>query len=259
MLAVRQGSLNRPRLMLRRLRRPQVLPMCLAARFVILAGLALPTLSLAQGLPPGTVTVASRTFLVGEAPSESMAMEDFLPLTEVQWFWDLVQDDPILDGAVIHIEMPPSPPAYHFGPEGVVRDYPDTDRVPDAFRTDGYLSATTDGVVPTQFLFRQDVPKFDFFVTCAIDPPLLPPDRFNLCVVRTSYPLDPAIMLKARLYFPPPFAELSGRFEAIADRLREIALCLDVTEAPPTDPKAALTALLAANPNLEDCEDKLSS
>lgn len=54
-----------------------------------------------------------------------------------------------------------------------------------------------------------------------------------------SYPRDPAIVLEAVLYFPPPFVELHGRFEPIADRLREIALCLDVTETPPTDPEAA--------------------
>jgi hypothetical protein len=38
---------------------------------------------------------------------------------------------------------------------------------------------------------------------------------------------------KRALYFPPPLTELHERFEPIADRLREIALCLDVTDSPP--------------------------
>lgn len=165
----------------------------------------------------------------------------------------------MLDGAVVHIERKPSPPAYLFGQEGLAQQLPDTARVPDALRIDGYEVATNAGAVARQLLFRPAVPAPDFLVTCAAADEISEPERLNLCVLHTSYPPDPAIMLEAALYFPPPFAELHGRFEPIADRLREIALCLDVTDNSPADPEAALAALLAANPTLEDCQDDLSS
>ena len=42
------------------------------------------------------------------------------------------------------------------------------------------------------------------------------------------------MVLEAVRYNPPSFAELHGRFELTADRLREFALCLDdVTARPP--------------------------
>lgn len=213
----------------------------------------------AEEAPPGTVQVASRLFLVGEGLSASDTQEDFLPLTRVPWAWQMIQDDPVLDGAVVHIERKPSPPAYLFSREVLAEQFPDTVRVLDEFRIPGYEVATTDGEVPRWFLFRPDVPEPNFLVTCSTNVPLLPADQPGFCGLSASYPLDPAIMLDVRLYNPPPFAELHGRFKPIADRLREIALCLDVTDAPPQDPQAALAALLAANPTLEGCEDRLSS
>ncbi len=82
----------------------------------------------------------------------------------------------------------------------------------------------------------------------------MPADRVLLRVVRASEPLDPPI-IEGAAPLPLPFAELSGRFKAVADRIPETTLCPDVTEAPPDDPEAALAAL----PNSSGCEDKLSS
>lgn len=226
---------------------------------LFLGVLACPGLCLAGELPPGTVQVGSRLFLTPDLPENYWDNPDFLPLTEMSWAWHMIQEDPVLNGAVVHIERPPSPPAFLFGPEGVPEQFPDTIRVPDTFRIDGYEVATTDGEVARRFLFLPDVSEPDFLVTCTTDVPLLPADQPDFCVLRASYPPDPAIMLQARLYNPPLFDELHPLFEPIADRLREIALCLDVTDTPPADPEAALNALLAANPGLEGCEDKLSS
>ena len=209
--------------------------------------------------PPGTVQVASRLFLVNEVPSASTRVEDFLPLTEVSWAWHMIQNDPVLDGAVVHIKQNPSPPAYLFGREGLAEQFPNTARVPDAFRIEGYEVATNDGAAAVRLMVRPDVPEPDFMVTCTAADTVSDSESSNLCVVLASYPPDPAITLQARLYNPPPFAELHGRFEPIADRLREIALCLDVTAAPPADPEAALAALLAANPALGGCDERLSS
>lgn len=225
----------------------------------LLLAILLGAAAAAQDAQPGTIRVASRLFLVGEGLSASDTQEDFLPLTRVPWAWQMIQEDPMLDGAVVHIERTPSPPAYLFSRERLAREFPDTVRVPDAFRISGYEVATTDGEVARMFLFRPDVPAPDFLVTCTTNVPLLPTDQPSFCALRASYPPDPAITLLARLYNPPPFAELHGRFEPIADRLRVIALCLDVTDSPPADPEAALAALLAENPRLEGCEDRLSS
>lgn len=229
-------------------------------RFAVafLCAMALARPGLAEGAG-GTVAVASRLFLVGEVPGASTRMEDFLPLTRVPWAWHMIQDDPVLDGAVVHIRQRPSPPAYLFSRERLAHHFPDTARVPEALRIDGYEVATNAGAVARSVLFRPDVPEPDFVVTCEAADDIAKPDDFNLCVVMASYPLDPAMVLEAALYFPLPFAELHPRFELIADRLREIALCLDVTDAPPSDPEEALQVLLAANPTLEGCADRLAS
>jgi hypothetical protein len=203
--------------------------------------------------------VASRLFLVGTEWSQfrSDTRTDFLALGGLDWVQRLERNDPVLDGVLLEIRDRPSPAAYLLGLDRLYDHYPDRDRVPDAFRADGYVSATTDGEVARIFVFHPDVPEPDFRVNCSTDDPLVPADRFLTCSFLASYPLDPEITLKASMFLPPPFSELQPRFEPIVERMREIALCLDVTDAPPADPQRALEALLAAKPRLEGCDGNL--
>lgn len=225
-----------------------------------LAVTSLPIAAAGDVLHPGTVRVASRVFLVGEVPHESEDIPDFLPLTEVEWVNAVVDADPLLgpQGTVLHVRRLPSPPALLLSDEGVVRNHQSHEAVPEALRFEG-LDVRTSATVPDPqiFIYRPDVPVPDFMLDCS-DPDLAT-GAFDYCEVLATYPLDPAITLKARFYHPIAIAELAPQLPAIAARMREIALCLDVTAAPLADSEAALEALLAANPTLSECEDKLSS
>lgn len=226
-----------------------------------LAVLALPAQGRADEAPPGTVQVASRLFLVGTDPSALASDGDDLSLSFEPWFRSLAQDDPVLEDFIgFQIFQPLSPPAFLLGPDGLPRHFTDRVRVPEAFRIDGYTVITNEGGEwPHDFLFRLDIAEPDFLVNCARDVTRPPTDRFHFCNILATYPHDPTILLEATLFSPPPFAELHGLFAPTMERLREIALCLDVTEAPLTDPDAALADLLKANPLLEGCDNRFSS
>lgn len=113
-------------------------------------------------------------------------------------------------------------------------------------------------VPPRSFNIRPDGPAPDHMLTCGDALDLSAGRNVEHRSLDASYPPDPAIMLRITL-LRVPFREVALDAQAIADRLREIALCLDVTETPPADPEAALAALLAANPRLERCEGLLLS
>lgn len=209
-----------------------------------LAALSLPAPGFADELASGTVRIASRLFLAPDLPERYAGAIDFLPLTEMDWLSRIVRDDPVLDGAILHIERPMMPPAQGLGPQGAVSRMSNAGGVPEQFRAKGLLSTTLPGRnVHSMFLYRPEVPEPDFEVACYIDQ-TYSEELFNLCSLRATYPLDPALLLTTRYYFPPePLDVLQHRFGAIVDRMREIALCLDVTEAIPTDPQASLDAL----------------
>lgn len=225
--------------------------MRLAAPCVVVVALATAGPGHADEPQSGTVDVASRLFLVGEVPFESEQIPDFLPLSSVPWLRDLTLADPLIEGAVLHIQRPPSPPAWLIGPEGVGANYGNVDGVPEVFRAEGLRAETTPELPGQSFYFRPEASASDFMLRCG--DPDLEAATFLFCSLNATYPLDPALLLVARIYYPPPFPELTGRLEPMVARMREIALCLDVTEAPPADPEAALAALLAANPRLQGC------
>ncbi len=222
--------------------------------------LAIPVSGYAEEAPPGLRAVASRLFLAPGLSSRYDDSPDFLPLTELDWIEEVEEADPLLgpQGTVLHVRKLPSPPALLLSDEGIPGRYQSHDAVPEALRFDG-LDVRTSATVPNPqiFTFRPNVPEPDFVLTC-MDPDLAT-GVFDFCQMLATYPLDPAITLKARFYRPIPIAELAPQLPAIAARMREIALCLDVTEAPPSAPEAALAALLEVNPTLSGCENKLSS
>jgi hypothetical protein len=207
----------------------------------------------ADEVPPGTVRVASRLFLVVDTPYGSDRVEDVLALSLIRRLRDLLQDDPVLDGASIVIRRRPSLAARLLGPEGVRRHFGNSTAVPEAYRAPGLVSETTDAETPSMLFFQPDVPDPDFMVLCFLDP-LYSSELFTMCRWRAAYPPDPAIMLEATLMRPPPFADLHQSFESIADRMREISLCLDVTGKAPREPEIWLRDILEEHPGLTGCQ-----
>lgn len=239
---------------------------CLATLAVLC--LALP--SLAQERPPGLVAVGDRVFLApgqpdlqptGEPPAVVDPSWPVIHLDEVAPVRDVIKADPLLGAhwRQVTIGWVPSPPSWYFGDASVMLHYGGHGPVPDELRVDGFDVRTIPGDMPPRsFNIRPDVPAPDYMLKCGDALDLSAGRNIEHCSLAASYPPDPAIMLRITL-LRVPYREVALDAQAIAGRLRAIAFCLDVTEAPPADPEAALAALLAANPRLERCGGLLLS
>ena len=244
-----------------------MMPYRLLATLAVLC-VAMP--SLAQERPPGLVAVGDRVFLApgqpdrkptGEPPAETAHwMTVDVHLSEMDWFRALLDADPLLGPVQTKLEVTrlPNPPAYHFSDVNLSDGFGDRDRVPDALRIEGYDVQTRQNDWPVrEFIFRPAGPAPEFMLRC--NNPGWRTGVFQLCRLMATYPPDPSIMVLAEIYGGRPVQELAPDLPAIVARLRGMAFCLDVTEAPPADPEGALEALLAANPRLDGCEVELSS
>lgn len=87
-----------------------------------------------------------------------------------------------------------------------------------------------------------------------------PPDGLlRFCRVEVVYPYAENVMLIADRFFPGTFAEVGPTFDAIAHRMIEIAICLDVTATPDADRPDSLDAVTTDHPELRDCKIDLLS
>jgi hypothetical protein len=206
----------------------------------------------ADEVPPGTLRVASRLFLVVDVPDVPDGGPNGLALSGVHRLRDRLERDPVLDGTYVYIDVPPSPAAWLLGPEGTRRHYGNRDAVPEMYRAPGLVSETSHAEAPAIFHFRPDEPDPDFMASCHLSSDVSS-EAFSICFWSAAYPPDPAILLEGTLVNPPPFADLHPRFEDVADRMREIAQCLDVTGEPPRDPVAWLREILREHPDLTGC------
>lgn len=176
---------------------------------------------------------------------------DFIPLNTIEWLRKLIEEDEYLGLAVVHIQTRPQPVLEHWYSLEPDRRYPLTDNIPGMFVLDGYQTRSSDPSNRTLLLVPRDDPN-DFHVRCGGGK--IEKDRF--CAVHATYPPDPNISLLARVYHAkPPF-----HFREIVHRIREIAHCLDVTEAvnngtyrpaPYVDPDGDL-------PELRNCHEPAS-
>ncbi len=244
--------------------------MRVALGVVLLCSFVFPHASLAEERAPGTVAVGSRIFLApgqpdrqptGLPPADAPWMRVAVHLDEMDWLWEVLDADPLLGSYVPQIQIlrGTEPPSILFSDDAVMESFGNRESVPDELRLEGYDAQTRflEGP-PREFNFRPDVAAPDYMMRCANYTSDPQGGAFEYCALTASYPVDPSIALIAGL-FRAPFPELALDAPALVDRLREIALCLDVTEAPPADPEAALDALLAENPTLEGCANRLSS
>ena len=85
------------------------------------------------------------------------------------------------------------------------------------------------------------------------------PGELNICSMRVSYPYGTNVVLTARKYFPGQMPDGSLSFEAIAMRLVEIAVCLDVTDRSEAERPLSEVEILDVSPNLSNCNTLISS
>lgn len=187
----------------------------------------------AEPQPEHLVTLNTRTFDLGVIVAEMRRTPDFIPMMDVDWLREILWADPDFGPAtVFHIDMthPSNGTAKHlwtFDPDWESY-FVYTDNVPKKLQVPGMdvRSHTVDWT--GDFKMVPMDPDAGFSVECGRNRSTQEP---TVCVILASYPPDPLIYLKTRDYNQiMPWEDRFRRFDDIAAKMREIALCLDVTD-----------------------------
>lgn len=193
----------------------------------ILASILLLTGSAAVGENSGTIVqLGSRLFDVRMAASELRRDDDFIPVSDIDWLRPALEADPIFDGVVFHIRSTSVPASRSWnepGSEGNVSRAYDGSKFYNFEGFDAWLLAPESARI---FYLVPDRPA-EFSATCGLTSS---GDKVALCVLYASYPMDPHILLQARIYFPRPMERRVQEFDILAKEMRTIAACLDVTD-----------------------------
>lgn len=219
---------------------------------VLLIVSALAQSALAESDPGHLVVLNTRTFDLGIEVSKMRRDPDFVPMNEINWLKPILDTDPALGPVVFHLKMarPSNKTASWLWEWGDVAEdgtlasfHKFSGDIPELYQVPGFETRTSheNGKGSVAILPREA--DAEFSLECMPDNKTGDP---NFCVLVASYPPDPLIYLKARLYYPPPDMIRSAPLHAIAARMREIAYCLDVTERP-------LEVQQDGLPKLHDC------
>ncbi|MBL4917173.1 hypothetical protein [Szabonella alba] len=179
---------------------------------------------------PNLVRISNRIFDLRMNATRLPRSSDFIPLNRVPWLRDLIGNDPILDGIVFHIQQTWVPADFLWAFPGPGDLHRSREGIPDRFIFDGYdTMASEPGGSGRSYMFVPDDPAEPYSIRCGTRTGRL--DELSVCFLTVAYPPDNMIFLHARIYSPEPLEDLRGNFAAMAKRMREIAYCLDVTEA----------------------------
>lgn len=199
--------------------------MQITARFVIGAFLSIVTPALAQSQE---VTLASRSFWVGDAPEIALSLDDpkWIALNRIDWVDHALANDPVLSDVIFFIrERFGSKPIDMANVHSSRVSVPD-DQVPENFRMPGY---SVFAVMPSLRLitFLPIAPETPHVVDCGTVTD--DSSRLNACLLVVSYPPDLMVELHGRIFFPDAPANRPTFFADAARRMVEVATCLDVT------------------------------
>ncbi len=202
------------------------------------------------GLEDGLIQLNERWFDLHAPIPEYFVENEFAPLDRIRWIQDILNEDPLLGSAVVHIFAQPQDArrVFNFDLGG---GYDPIENPPAWLRLPGWDIRGSDGNW-ISIMAMPAVPTPQERVKCSIRP-----DDFDtMCFVSADYP-DPRLFVKARMYGRYTFEEFAPRIPAVATRIREIAYCLDVTDevlagtwrpSPPPE-----------NTRLEDCGEEVIS
>ncbi|MES2435260.1 MAG: hypothetical protein V4586_15740 [Pseudomonadota bacterium] len=172
----------------------------------------------------------------------------FIAVREIDWIEAILSTDPVLQNAVVHIELTFRSVADFAAAPNEGEVLLGSDRLPSKFNLSDYRIYGSPVVTAKSFTYVPFDPAAGFRVGCSQRDDV---EHMLLCVVYATYPPDDRIRLKARLYFPPDPADVPTYFRDVAERMREVAYCLDVTDEIRTVP--------AAPPKLSGCRPKPTS
>ena len=207
--------------------------MRLPARFIVIIFCGLLAGSPVIAQTAQTVELSTRTFWLGEVPNTMSVDPPFFDPGRIRWISKIMDADPVLKDTVIHVELALMPAGEsvreepdNYVPLGKDRLNPRYD-VP-GYRIFGYPAPLDNPTRPSNRLrYMPLFPGADFFVSCGVNNVR---EEIVLCVVYATYPPDDGIRLKARLYFPKDPATRPGYFREVAERMRDLLYCLDVTD-----------------------------
>jgi len=204
--------------------------------------------------PPQTVELSTRTFWLGEAPNTMSVDPPFFAPRRVQWIEKIIEADPVLKDTVIHVELALLPASKNAEAINMYYAPLRRDRLDPRYDLPGYLifgspvSVADPTRLPNRLHYIPQSPDAGFDVTCSVDNLR---EKMRLCIVYATYPPDDGIRLKARLYFPKDPATRPGYFREVAERMRDLVYCLDVTDD--------LVDVQKARPSLTGCRPDVNS
>ena len=184
----------------------------------------------ADPLTAQTVELSSRTFWLGRVQSSMTSYPPFFVPQERNWIEKILDADPVLRNTVIHVELTLNPVSSTLGE--VLPGYVPlgSDKLDPRYDLPGYriVGGPVDRAWhPTSLQYLPQWPGAGFYVNCGVDNER---GALRFCLLIADYPPDDRIRLKARLYFPDLPAESPNRFREVAERMRDLVYCLDVTD-----------------------------
>lgn len=182
---------------------------------------------LAPPLAAQTVELSTRTFWLGERPETMDSEPPFIAVRDIDWLEAVLGTDPVLQNAVFFIDE-----TFMSVAESVAAPYDGdvlfgSDRLPPKLYLPDYLIYGPPVATANSWLYIPIDPSEGFTVWCTLRSDV---EHISLCVVNAAYAPDDRIRLKARLYFPPDPADAPTYFRDLAERMRDVAYCLDVTD-----------------------------
>ena len=182
---------------------------------------------LGSPLAAQTVELSTRTFWLGERPETMDSEPPFIAVRQIDWIEAVLASDPVMKDAVFRMDQ-----TFMSVAETDARPYDgyvllNPDRLPPKFYLPDYLIFGAPVATTNWWQYKPVDPTAGIEVWCSIrdDGP-----HISLCDVNATYPPDDHIRLKARLFFPPDPADAPTYFRDLAERMRDIAYCLDVTD-----------------------------
>lgn len=234
---------------------------CRGAKLAIVLNALIVAGALAQGHGKTEIQMQSRVFDLGVDPSTLRRDDTFIPIDRAPWIDAIMEADPYLHSTVIHIEdrviihsFPGKEPStglfiWAIDHPRFKDNWPDNSDVPDHMVLDGYIAGpvtpfTNRGTIK---YFPDDDP-YDFSVSCSYDHNDGWP---NFCGMIVSYPPDPLLRTKVRVY---GVTRPLNDFRAIAEHARALVYCLDVTDDVDRSERERIMRMDAADFDLLNCK-----
>lgn len=211
-------------------------------RILFVLCLVLPNVSALHAGEAIVVQLNTRTFYAGEDFRGRDSEDKFLPFNRLDWLDELLKELPILDRTVIHIDQLDMDSDFLWSPTGPSGWYSNSDSVPEHLRLPGYTVNTGAGGGFRLLYLTPNSSQKQYALGCSAEKES---ETYEFCVLRARYPLDPRIIVKTRIYDPPPMDQLDAYFKEVAELTVSIALCLDITEQLEKDVKQTVREHLA--------------